>query len=421
MNLKNVVQRAVKRWNEKRMLEAPCGHREVNTCNVADSAAKQRENIQRMDERLSHFIAGRYSLRFNRLTDCTEIKLREEPESAFRMVTVRETNALCLQAHVAGISCWDRDILRHVQSSCVEAYHPFSSYFDALPVWDGKDRLDELARRVSDDAVWVRGFCRWMHGVAAQWSGMNDGSHGLCVAPLLVSDRQGLGKSTFCRVLMPPELRNYYTDSLDLSSTRSAERCLVEMGLINLDEFDRISSKKQPLLKNLMQTGSVCIRRAYKHHACVLPRLAAFIGTSNSRELLTDPTGSRRFLCVSVTRPIDCRGIDHAQVYAQLKAALLSGERYWFNAEEEEDLMLNNAPYYRTYPAEELFLRFFRAARPDEECRLYSLPDILSRIRKLCPGAMSGVRMQNFSQALIAAGVRKVHTQYGNRYKLVEL
>ena len=103
------------------------------------------------------------------------------------------------------------------------------------------------------------------------------------VAPLLVSSRQGLGKSTFCRLLMPDRLKSYYTESYDLSSPASAEAKLAAYGLINLDEFDKLGASKMPLLKNLMQASALNIRKAYKHSASSLPRIASFIGTSNRR------------------------------------------------------------------------------------------------------------------------------------------
>jgi Predicted P-loop ATPase and inactivated derivatives len=168
-----------------------------------------------------------------------------------------------------------------------------------------------------------------MLGLAAQWAGLSDGLHAHSTAPLLVSDEQGLGKSTFCRALLPPQLQAYYTDSVDLARPDKVERQLTEMGLLNLDEFDRIPEKKHPLLKNLMQLSALNLRKAYQRHSQALPRIASFIGTSNSRELLSDPSGSRRFICVLVKHPIDSTGIDHAQIYAQLKAELENGERYW--------------------------------------------------------------------------------------------
>lgn len=80
-----------------------------------------------------------------------------------------------------------------------------------------------------------------------------------------------------------------------------------------------------PLLKNLMQASALNIRKAYKHSASSLPRIASFIGTSNREDLLVDRTGSRRFLCVSLKHAIDCTtSVEHKQLYAQLKTELLS-------------------------------------------------------------------------------------------------
>ncbi|MFQ8801088.1 MAG: VapE domain-containing protein [Paraprevotella clara] len=100
-----------------------------------------------------------------------------------------------------------------------------------------------------------------------------------------------------------------------------------------------------------MQLSALNLRKAYRRHSQALPRIASFIGTSNSRELLSDPSGSRRFICVLVEHPIDCTGIDHAQIYAQLKAELENGERYWFSHGEENALRLHNAAFYRICPA----------------------------------------------------------------------
>ena len=56
-----------------------------------------------------------------------------------------------------------------MRSRHISKYHPFTAYFEQLPEWDGKDRVSALARRVSDDPVWVNGFHRWMLGLSAQW------------------------------------------------------------------------------------------------------------------------------------------------------------------------------------------------------------------------------------------------------------
>ena len=386
----------------------------------ASSEVLTKENTPaRMNADIQAFLDRTCELRFNVLTECTECRLKGEP--AFHPLTERIRNMLCVQAQDAGISCWDRDLNRLIESARVPDYHPFRGYFAALPAWDGRDRLTDLAARVSTDEKWRRHFHRWMLGLAAQWAGFGDGIHAHSVAPLLVSDQQGMGKSTFCRALMPAELTAYYTDSVNLNQQDKLERHLIEMGLINLDEFDRIPASRQPQLKNTMQLSALSIRRAYKKHTSNLPRVASFIGTSNSRELLTDHTGSRRFICVMVEQPIDVSGIDHAQIYAQLKAELEAGEQYWFNKEEEAEIQLANQPFYRTSPAEEVIRCHFRAPKEGEASRLCSLPELAEELRRRCPGQTTEIKLRALAQSLVSAGIQRIHTSAGNRYRVVEI
>jgi len=76
--------------------------------------------------------------------------------------------------------------------------------------------------------------------------------------------------------------------------------------------------------------------------------------------LLTDPTGSRRYLCAEVKEKIDCTPLEHKQLFAQLKAELEGGERYWFSAEEEAELQLRNREFYAMPVEQEVFYRCFR-------------------------------------------------------------
>ena len=129
-----------------------------------------------------------------------------------------------------------------------------------------------------------------MLALASQWMG-SDRMHANSLAPILVSERQGCQKSTFCKSLMPSSLVRYYTDSVDLSASTQMEQKLGLFGLINLDEFDRLPDRKMALLKNWMQMAGMNVRKAHAKHS-PLPRLASFIGTTNQKNLLSDPTGS---------------------------------------------------------------------------------------------------------------------------------
>ena len=399
---------------------------------------KKAKSCSLMQE-VTAFLTSRYRFRFNVLTEETEVAevTNNIPDTHLRYTKVDERwmNTLSMEAIETGIDCWDRDIQRFVRSRRISEYHPFTAYFEQLPEWDGKDRVSALARRVSDDPVWVNGFHRWMLGLSAQWmqfhpdtnnansaNRANSINRANSVAPLLVSSRQGLGKSTFCRLLMPDALKAYYTESYDLSSPASAEAKLAACGLINLDEFDKLSASKMPLLKNLMQASALNIRKAYKRSASALPRIASFIGTSNREDLLVDRTGSRRFLCVSLEHAIDCTTpVEYEQLYAQLKAELLSGERSWFNKEEEQAIQQHNALFYKHIPEEEVFRLCFRFATQEDhpqEVLTLSATQLFERMKSAHPSVMRGMTAYSLSRILPQLGER-VHTAKGNVYRVV--
>ena len=389
--------------------------------NVTESSQKQKEARKTfVSEKLRTYLGKRYDFRYNVLSDANEFRPKGEGMEAFRPLGKRELNAICMEVQSAGIPCWDRDLARYVHSTWVEAYHPFELYFQELPEWDGVERLADLAKRVSSEEYWVKYFHRWMLALVAQWMGKNTVfANGM--APLLISEEQGWLKSTFCKSLMPEALQAYYTDQVDLCTGGGLEKKLAVMGLINLDEFDRLTSRAMAKLKNLMQLSSLNLRQAYQKSYTRLPRIASFIGTSNRKDLLDDPTGSRRFLCVEVEHRIDCSHIDLSQIYAQLKSELEAGERYWFTPAEEQEIQRHNEAFYQVHPEEELFRNHFRTPSPDEAYEMLSLSDILETLKQKHGSLMRNVSMVKFGNALVASGVERVHTKLGNRYKLVRV
>ena len=389
---------------------------------VTNVKKPQVEKVQKgcLPDKMKRYLNAHYEFRYNVLSEINEFRPKGEDLLTFRILGKRELNALCMEIQSAGIPCWDRDVVRYIHSTLVEDYHPFSLYIQELPKWDGEDRLTDLAQRVSTEAYWVKHFHRWMLALMAQWMGKNT-TYANCVAPLLVSEEQGWLKSTFCKSLMPEPLQAYYTDQIDLSANGRLEGKLAVMGLINLDEFDRLSSRAMAKLKNLMQLSSLNIRKSYQKNYSQLPRIASFIGTSNRKDLLDDPTGSRRFLCVEVEHRIDCTDIDLSQIYAQLKAELEAGERYWFTSEEEQEIQFHNEAFYQVHPEEELFRNHFRMPSEGEMCEMLSLSDILEALKEKHGSLLRNVSMVKFGNALVASGVERVHTKFGNRYKLVRV
>ena len=212
---------------------------------------------------LETYLFDNYDFRFNVLTEQTEY--REKNKGEFHMVDQRVLNTFCMKARKQGVNCWDKDVSRLLLSQEIADFHPFQTYCDGLPDWDGMDRVSELARRVSDEALWVNGFHRWMLAMVAQWMGW-EGQCANAVAPILVSTEQGRCKSTFCSILLPEELQRFYIDKFDLSSESGCEQKLSLFGLINMDEFDRYSVRSMANLKNLMQLKKLTFRKSHRNY-----------------------------------------------------------------------------------------------------------------------------------------------------------
>ena len=373
------------------------------------NTSKKEIHPSTMLQRLETYLSDKYDFRFNVLTEQTEYA--PKTETSYQMIDQRTLNTFCIDARSHGINCWDKDVSRLLLSQKIKDFHPFTNYMTNLPAWDGTDRVTELAQRVSDKPLWVHGFHRWMLAMAAQWMNL-DAQCANAVAPLLISTEQGRCKSTFCSILLPEELQRFYIDKFDITSVSGCEQKLSLFGLINMDEFDRYGIRTMATLKNLMQLKKLTFRKSHRSYYSQLPRIASFIGTSNQKELLTDTTGSRRFLCVEVKEKIDCTRPDYAQLYAQLKAELLAGERYWFTSEEEKEIQANNRPFYKALPEQEVFFKCFRLPEEGEKGIQLSATEIFCRIQKRFPAALRGGNVR-------AMEIPRMHTREGSMYQVV--
>ena len=369
-------------------------------------------------EDLQIFLNANFDFRYNVLTDMPECKPKNT--NTYRMIDKRMMNSLSYKAMMQGIDCKDADVKRFLFSDQIATHHPFQDYMAALPEWDGTDRVTMLGARVSGNGMWLNGFHRWMLGMVAQWLGY-PARCANALAPILISAEQGMCKSTFCSILLPEELRGYYTDKFAITSTSGCEQKISTFGLINMDEFDQYNERMMTILKNLMQMKKVNYRKCFKAYYSDLPRIASFIGTSNEKSLLTDETGSRRFLCIEVEKPIDCSPIDYPQLYAQLKFELESGKRYWLSKEEEEEIQLHNRAFYRHSPEEEAFFKVFALPKDGEPCTELMSVDIHRILLKRFPVLMRGVKPTKIGRIMTKIGATRIHTDKGNVYELTFL
>lgn len=373
-------------------------------------------------QQLIRRMESRYLFRHNTLMGYTEYRPNSTWLMSWRPVTEKELNTFTTDLQLSGLNVWNRDVRRYVNSTRVRDYNPVMDYLLSVKGrWDGRDRISELAATVPTDTpdLWAKWFHTWFLAMVNQWQGYNR-RFGNSVVPLLISS-QGMHKSTFCRRLLPPELVKWgYIDNLSLAEERPVHLAMAQMLLINLDEFNRISpAKQQGFLKNILQLPSVKVKRPYASHTEDVPRLASFIATTNMADVLTDPSGSRRFIGVQVTGSIDISNMpDYAQLYAQAQAEISAGAKCWFDDEETQEIIQHNRRFQQQTTAEMFFLQFFDIPEPtDTDGQWMTATAILVFLKKRAGAAFAVPKANSFGRTMRGLpNIRWRHVMCGTEF-----
>lgn len=316
------------------------------------------DNIMRM----IGFLCKKYDFRYNSVMKFTEYRPKDKDYWGYQPVDARVQKRMTLEVQLANIRVSIKDVRNYLESDLLSTYNPVEDFlFKCAGKWDGKDYIRALARTVpTDNPYWEDWFYTWFLAMVNQWRSYSHRKYGNSVAPLLIS-KQGYNKSTFCRSLVPPELQWGYNDNLVLSEKRQVLQAMCQALLLNLDEFNQISPQvQQGFLKNIIQLPSVKMKPPYGSHVQEFPRMASFIATSNMEDILSDPSGNRRFLGVELTGPIDVSQLpNYEQLYAQALAALQAGEKTYFDAEQTKLIMVSNRKFEVISPVDQYFNLYF--------------------------------------------------------------
>ena len=330
--------------------------------NLEEDVDKDGKELSDNIMRMIGFLCKKYDFRYNSVMKFTEYRPKDKDYWGYQPVDARVQKRMTLEVQLANIRVSIKDVRNYLESDLLSTYNPVEDFlFKCAGKWDGKDYIRALARTVpTDNPYWEDWFYTWFLAMVNQWRSYSHRKYGNSVAPLLIS-KQGYNKSTFCRSLVPPELQWGYNDNLVLSEKRQVLQAMCQALLLNLDEFNQISPQvQQGFLKNIIQLPSVKMKPPYGSHVQEFPRMASFIATSNMEDILSDPSGNRRFLGVELTGPIDVSQLpNYEQLYAQALAALQAGEKTYFDAEQTKLIMASNRKFEVISPVDQYFNLYF--------------------------------------------------------------
>lgn len=384
--------------NNQQMI-ADSGTAEAKNDNKKEDKNSVRSNIVSMMQLLE----SRYDFRYNTVMKYVEYLPKDKGWYGYRPVEPRVQKRMTLEVQLADIRVSIKDVRNFLESDYIKNYNPIEEYlFQCYDKWDGKDHIRALARTVpTANPHWADWFYTWFLGMVDQWRGYSHRQYGNSVAPLLIS-KQGYNKSTFCRRLLPPELQWGYSDNLILSEKRQVYQAMAQFMVINLDEFNQISPQvQQGFLKNLIQLPTLKYKPPYGSHVMEFPRLASFIATSNMKDILSDPSGNRRFIGVELTGPIDVSvRPNYQQLFAQALSALNNGEKSYFDVQQVKLIMKSNSQFEIIQPIDQYFLLYFELVEDEKEGDYLTAAEIFDYLKKQIGSSLKVNSLMGFGRKL---------------------
>jgi len=374
---------------------------------------KQKKTSSKNGE-IETYLSSRYEFRYNTVLGRTEY--RSKNDAHFSKVGRYEINTLRRELdNDVGIITSPDNLYSIIESSFSPRINPIQEYFKRLPSVDISSNssfslkaIPELASCVvvRNSDKWLQYLTKWLVAVVANAMDDRECRNHTC---LVLTGEQGKFKTTFLNLLCPPALHGYsYTDKI-YPQEKDTLTYIGQNLIVNIDDqLKALNKRDENELKNLITCPMVKYRMPYDKYVEEHPHLASFVASVNGNDFLTDPTGSRRFLPFEVLS-IDiekAKRISMDNVYAEAKALLKSGFRYWFDDNEIAELYRESEDFQVQTAEMELLLRCFEKPTEDNPHSSYmTTTEIITYLGLYMHHPLS---LKHMGEALRKAGFEKV-------------
>lgn len=320
-----------------------------------DKRIKTPESGDTMAEKAMRFIADTCYTRMNAIT--SRIEYRTHTSESWMEMDDGMMDALCVNFE---IGVWkkpvtDKQMMKYMRALArTTVYDPVQEYFDGLPRWDGvTDYIGTLASYlpVKNPDLFARHLRKWLIGTyatgyygAKQHKTMNE-------IFLILVGRQGSGKTTYLRAIVPPSMQAYVHTG-NISKDKDSKMDQLASWISINDELQSLKTDDVDHLKAALSEESHRLRIPYGRHIERHHRRVSFCGSTNRVAFLTDETGNRRFAVHELIKKKkwDMDGykkwimVNVHKVWAQAKAEF-DTVPFYFNDGEIEELETQNQQF----------------------------------------------------------------------------
>lgn len=360
-----------------------------------------QEDISNM-AKLENFIVENYAPERNIITN--EIKIDGVVIDDHKLNSIYKTASKILDFNVS-----KSDVRDIINSDTTKDYNPLNSFFSNKEYKPGQ--IQEYVNCIEPKNKYNQwAFEKWIVGCVHNWISPLAETKVSPLTLVLCGQKQGTGKTSFFRNLLPDELQDYLIEKKIDANDKDSMYNLAK-GLVCFDdEFGGLATKDIKDFKRVADTNWIDIRLPYSAFYSKIKRRAGLCGTTNEANILKDVTGNRRLL------PINVESIDYDKMIS-IDTDSLWREAYqlyrdnfdWkiYKAEDIEYLNNNTVKNIDVNPIEELFFNHFST----EEREDYTQKVIMNQ------GEILNYLNENFSTNVTKYDIKDIFTKNKFQYK----
>lgn len=371
-----------------------------------------------------------YKLRVNSL-DPDDIYLEPTEENPIKYEYDVTEGDIYLHALEDGLSISKTLINSIIQSpNHSEHFNPITEYLDSLKgKYKGNSQIDYLINCLQlpnkEDRKRIAYIVRkWLMATAACVMGKRAND----VALGIISDRAGIGKTTFFEELIPLSLRKYMGTVIKNNNNVLPVQYFSNRILLNFDELSAITSTTENQFKQLMSSESVVVPVPGSRRNKQVQRIASVCFTSNKTAeqggfiKSSDPGMLRRLAVVEVESIKDYReDLNQDMLWAEVVMMIEGGFDFEWNQDDFKYFTNANKKYIVTTNAMRLVRMYYEVPGDKDKVRYVSSRDLLLELKKMkrIPSNMSNVDEITLGQALSSAGFKRTIKRFeglGPRY-----
>ena len=294
-----------------------------------------------------------------------------------------------------------------------------------LPIWDGKPRIEQLSNHFilvdrNQRELFNKVFRFWIIKAAEMIANPNNEIAVNRLVLCVQSDKQGIGKTTFGRMLTTSFYEGLIPSVYEMDRPDFGKDAMIQLAtntLVMLDDISNWQSGKLKKLKSIISSKNIKVRPPYGAYTVSKPRTASFFATTNELGFLNEENDTRWAIFRISDIDKAYNDIDMNQVWSEAFYYAEDSEEVLFTEEMKEFCIQLSSKHQLKTELDEIVIQWFEEC--DDSSPTYDLYELLPYdVKKLLGNGTGAVSKLGKSLVRVFGGDKRYRSGGVTKWRL---